>query len=54
MASVREGAFLLASYLPITRYPGDLAEINLGRAREAMEASRKIVDWVALQLGYGI
>ena len=45
--NVREAAFLLSSYLPVTRYPGDLPEINSGRARQAMEASRLILSWVA-------
>lgn len=43
---LKEAAFLLSSFLPMARYPGDLPEINTARAREAVQASREILDWV--------
>jgi len=44
---LREASFVLASYFPMTRYPGDFPEINAPRARDAMRASRIIINEMA-------
>lgn len=47
---VSEAAFILSSFLPFTRYPGDWPEINEGRAKEAKEASEIILNWTRKRL----
>ena len=43
--TVAQAAFILSSFLPLTRYPGDWPEINEARAKEAKEASKIILSW---------
>lgn len=45
IAEVREAAFVLSSFLPLTRYPGDWPEINESRAIEAKQASESVLHW---------
>jgi hypothetical protein len=47
---VSDAAFILSSFLPLTRYPGDWPEINEGRAKEAKEASEIILNWTRKRL----
>jgi len=47
---VSDAAFILSSFLPLTRYPGDWPEINEGRAKEAKEAAEIILNWARQQL----
>jgi HEPN domain-containing protein len=42
--TVSDAAFILSSFLPLTRYPGDWPEINASRAKEAKEASEIILN----------
>lgn len=48
--TVSNAAFILSSFLPIARYPGDWPEINEGRAKEAKEASEIILNWTRNRL----
>ena len=43
--TVAQAAFILSSFLPLTRYPGDWPEINEAKAKEAKEASKIIPSW---------
>jgi HEPN domain-containing protein len=45
LETVREAAFVLSSFLPLTKYPGDWPEINESRAKEAQQVSEIILNW---------
>jgi hypothetical protein len=48
--TISDAAFILSSFLPLTRYPGDWPEINEGRAKEAKKASETILNWTRKHL----
>jgi len=48
--TVSDAAFILSSFIPLTRYPGDWPEINEGRAKEAKVAAEIILNWAHQRL----